>query len=949
MARIYVSSTFEDLKTHREAVASTLRQMHHEVICMEDYVATDQRPLDKCLADVSACEIYVGIFALRYGFVPTKDNPDNRSITELEYRCATAAGKERLIFLLDAKASGWPLEYIDALTSGKSGDPIRKLREGLEGEFVRRVFRTPDDLARQVSVAIHDVQQRWTDARLEQQRHDLAMASAERAKRPVQRVAGQHLLDVGDLFHGRIEEQRQLGQLLGDRSTRLVSVIGRAGIGKTALASKVLGDLEQGRWPQPGESLAVNGIVYLSTRTTGVTLDRVFTECAALMEEPQRDSLLKAWASGALPIEEKIRHLLLALDDGVYVILLDHLEDVLDADGRVTDPALQSFLALSMAAARGARLLVTSRTPINFDDPMRRFDRQVPLTRGLSTEHGVAMLRELDPNGLFGLRNLPDEQLARAVDRLHGVPKALVMLAGMKRDRRLRSLDSILDAFYQERLVDELIREGYRRLDADELHLLTALAVLGRPAPPVAAEFMVAPFCPGLNVDAVLGRLIDIYLVTFHSTLNLLSVDAIDQEYALSQLPERGDYSRESLNRRAAEYYARVQIPKENWRTLSDVEPFLCAVQHLLAAQDFDGAAEVLSRMNPNFVAVRGNPQALAVLYERVQGKTTDKRLQALNLLGLGALRKFLGPLEQSYTLLKEAQAVARQIGDRDLEWRLMGNLGDTCRRLGRLDEAVDVLREAHRLGVTRPTPDYGDALILSLSLSYRGDYREAIDVSNSVLDPARQSKNIELEAHVHDGLSLAYLGLGAFDQAYEHAQTAADRYKEAGLRDPLGYVCNVQGMACMGLRRFDEARALLGQGRDFGREDCNPRLEGFCLVNLARLARMTADADEATRIADAAFAVLSSIGAPEAAAALGLRDAVGASRTGDRMAEARALLVCSRASIPSPDLFPPVDLLHEAEELVRGGSALDLHAEVSACLQMLEQRRQQGSAPVGP
>jgi hypothetical protein len=160
MARIYVSSTFEDLKTHREAVANTLRQMHHDVICMEDYVATDQRPLDKCLADVSKCDIYLGIFALRYGFVPTEDNPDNRSITELEYRRATADGKERLIFLLDAKASGWPLEYIDALTSGKSGDPIRKLREELGGAFLRGVFRTPDDLARQVSVAIHDVQER---------------------------------------------------------------------------------------------------------------------------------------------------------------------------------------------------------------------------------------------------------------------------------------------------------------------------------------------------------------------------------------------------------------------------------------------------------------------------------------------------------------------------------------------------------------------------------------------------------------------------------------------------------------------------------------------------------------------------------------------------------------------------------------------------------------------
>jgi tetratricopeptide (TPR) repeat protein len=573
----------------------------------------------------------------------------------------------------------------------------------------------------------------------------------------------------------------------------------------------------------------------------------------------------------------------------------------------------------------------------------------VALTRGLSTEHGVAMLRELDPNGLFGLRDLPDDQLARAVERLHGIPKALVMLAGMKRDKRLRSLDSILDAFYQERLVDELIREGYRRLDAGEQHVLTALAVLGRPVPPVAVEFMVAPFCPGLNVDAVLGRLIDIYMVTFHSTGNVLSIDAIDQEYALSQLPERGDHSRQSLNRRAAEYYARVQKPKESWQKLSDVEPYLSAVRHLCAAEDLEGAAEVLSRMNPNFVAVRGNPEALAAMYERVQGKITDRRLQALNLVGLGTMKKFLGPMEQSYTLLKEAQAAAQEIGDRDLEWRVMGDLGDTCRRLGRLDEAITVLREACRRGAARPTPDYRDALTLSLSLSYRGDYREAIDVSNSVLGPVQQSRNIELEAHIHDGLSLAYVGLGAFELAYEHAQTAADRYKQAGLRDPLGYVCNVQGMACMGLRRFDEARTLLEQGRDFGREDCNPRLEGFCLVNSARLARMTGSVDEAATIAGAAYTVLHPIGSPEAAVAIALGDAIRGSRAGDRVGEATALLACSRASTQSPDIFPPLDLLSEAEALVGGGNEPELHSEVIACIQMLEQRRNQGSAAVGP
>jgi hypothetical protein len=37
-------------------------------------------------ADVAGVDLYVGLFAFRYGHVPDTDNPDRRSITELEYR-----------------------------------------------------------------------------------------------------------------------------------------------------------------------------------------------------------------------------------------------------------------------------------------------------------------------------------------------------------------------------------------------------------------------------------------------------------------------------------------------------------------------------------------------------------------------------------------------------------------------------------------------------------------------------------------------------------------------------------------------------------------------------------------------------------------------------------------------------------------------------------------------
>ena len=63
MARIYVSSTYEDLKKEREAAAKAVRRLGHQAIAMEDYVATDKRPVDKCLQDVKTCDAYVGISA----------------------------------------------------------------------------------------------------------------------------------------------------------------------------------------------------------------------------------------------------------------------------------------------------------------------------------------------------------------------------------------------------------------------------------------------------------------------------------------------------------------------------------------------------------------------------------------------------------------------------------------------------------------------------------------------------------------------------------------------------------------------------------------------------------------------------------------------------------------------------------------------------------------------
>lgn len=149
MARIYVSSTFGDLADYRKEVSLALRRLGHEDIAMEYYVAEDKRPLDRCLDDVASCDVYVGIFAWRYGYVPGIDNPEGLSITELEYRHAVAAGKVCLIFLLSAEAP-WPRAKMERAAL----DRIDALREEITSRHEVGMFENLDDLARKVIEAV---------------------------------------------------------------------------------------------------------------------------------------------------------------------------------------------------------------------------------------------------------------------------------------------------------------------------------------------------------------------------------------------------------------------------------------------------------------------------------------------------------------------------------------------------------------------------------------------------------------------------------------------------------------------------------------------------------------------------------------------------------------------------------------------------------------------------
>ncbi|MVF22617.1 DUF4062 domain-containing protein [Methylocaldum sp. BRCS4] len=109
MAKVYVSSTFLDLKAERQAVMNWLITAGHQPV--HSYAPDTETVHESCLDDVDGCDIYVLILGYRYGHQPKADNPENLSITHLEYRRAKAKWIPTIVLLRtsipDVALSDW--------------------------------------------------------------------------------------------------------------------------------------------------------------------------------------------------------------------------------------------------------------------------------------------------------------------------------------------------------------------------------------------------------------------------------------------------------------------------------------------------------------------------------------------------------------------------------------------------------------------------------------------------------------------------------------------------------------------------------------------------------------------------------------------------------------------------------------------------------------------------
>ncbi|MGD0652621.1 MAG: DUF4062 domain-containing protein, partial [Verrucomicrobiia bacterium] len=152
-----ISSTAIDLPEHRREVFDACLCEGVFPIGVESLPARDADAIRVSLEMVGRADIYIGIFAWRYGHIP---KGHNISITEMEFNDAV---KRKIPILVFISHKDHPLTIDMVETKNSARKKLKKLRErACEGRG-RREFKSPVELRAEVIHALSDLKQRELD------------------------------------------------------------------------------------------------------------------------------------------------------------------------------------------------------------------------------------------------------------------------------------------------------------------------------------------------------------------------------------------------------------------------------------------------------------------------------------------------------------------------------------------------------------------------------------------------------------------------------------------------------------------------------------------------------------------------------------------------------------------------------------------------------------------
>lgn len=285
MAKIYISATRLDLAAECSAVKAWLSDAGHQPV--DSYTPDSQPVLKSCLADIDDCDLYVLILGHRYGFRPQEENPENLSITHLEFRHAGTHGKPRIVL---QRSSIPNVEFSDFFDNDQTdalkifhqevGNEVRPSRFGNEAELIEKLREGISKDLKKLGLS----------------------PGAATLMEPLRRASRDLLTWPSTLTGDKWLERPELAilrQRIAESSDSVTLVLGEPGCGKSALLARL------------GQAIQAEGIPVL-----GIKAD-------FLPEDVLTSQALMQYLELPVPVLSAVQSL---AEEGPVLVLLDQLD-----------------------------------------------------------------------------------------------------------------------------------------------------------------------------------------------------------------------------------------------------------------------------------------------------------------------------------------------------------------------------------------------------------------------------------------------------------------------------------------------------------------------------------------------------------------------------------------------------------------------------------------------
>jgi predicted ATPase/class 3 adenylate cyclase len=562
-------------------------------------------------------------------------------------------------------------------------------------------------------------------------------------------------------FLGRRRELEAVLRLAQSDATRLVTLTGPGGTGKTRLALQAAAELAE----------AFPGGVF-------------WVPLASLLDS----ALVPSAVANALGVVEErdadvARSIATALT-GPTLLLVDNCEHVLDGVARILAPLL--------AATDRLQVIATSREPLSLAgehvspvDPLGRADA-VDLFLARATAAGATDLDEAAVADLCA--RLDDLPLAieLAAARAPVLPPAVLL---ERLADRLELLKGTRDADERQRTLKAAIAWSYDLLSSDERRLFRRFAVFVGGATLPAVEAVTE------------GDVDDIASLTAKSLVRMMSTPRGPRYWLLETIREFADEQldgadREDAERRHVEWFARLardagphldepDAPAWLERLDADVDNLRVALAHALRADD--GKAAALGAALGELHGVRGRFTEAQETLTAVLDRPTDpvEKAKLLRLLGGVLVRR--GLLDAASTAFATGEELlgpaARRDADRWNEW-LHLKLYEATLHYWAADSAA-LHAAVERLAAfieERGTPRQRSHLLGVQTLDALR--RERYVLSAETVEVARAYYDVASEAGEWDGafqLGFVLLWRGELDEAAERFREGREVARSVG------------------------------------------------------------------------------------------------------------------------------------------------------------------------